>query len=424
MGKWGEAKKKLLRSTGHSHKTLLLIALLALLTGCADDTLKGSRASDETSARKAKTATEMSAEKTSEEAWKPVEKNATRARRMSLREAVGQMFVVGVSGTAPDRYVEEMIRERNVGGVLLFGYNMTSEAQTRRLTGFLQRLSLRTEPSIPLFVAVDQEGGLVSHAPWVTPQPAAAEVGRRGTPEDARAISARMGRELRRAGVNTDLAPVVDTGFGAAIGSRAYGDDPALVSRMGAAAVRGFEGAGVISAAKHFPNHGAASADSHTVLPVVNHDLPTVRSYDLPPFRAAVEAGAPMVMMGHLVYPAIDPERPASLSPAAVGLLREEVGFDGVIVTDDLAMAGASQGASPARAAVEAVKAGVDLMLLSSPPSQQAAAYEAVLGAVRSGGIPRRQIHGSAERILEVKERYALGDAAREASGEAGAGTG
>ncbi len=342
--------------------------------------------------------------------------NRTPAKQpMNIRDAVGQMFVVSVSGTSPDHHIETMIRERNIGGVLLFGHNMTTEARTRRLTDSLQRLSMQTEPTVPLFVAVDQEGGIVSHASWVAPQPGAAEVGRRGTPEDARAISVRMGRELRRAGVNTDLAPVVDTGFGAAIGSRAYGDDPALVARMGAAAVRGFEEAGVVSAAKHFPNHGAASADSHAALPVVNHDLATARSYDLPPFRAAVEAGAPMVMMGHLVYPAIDSERPASLSPAAVGLLREEVGFGGVIVTDDLAMAGASQWTSPVRAAVEAVKAGVDLMLLSGPPRRQVAAYEAVLEAVRSGEVPREQIHASAERILEVKERYALGDGGREA---------
>ena len=151
-----------------------------------------------------------------------------------------------------------------------------------------------------------------------------------------------IGRDLLRAGVNTNFAPVVDTGFGAAIGDRSYGEDPELVSRMGAAAVEGYEEAGIVSAAKHFPNHGPAVADSHRELPVVDHDMETLRSHDLPPFRAAVEAGVPMVMAGHLLYPAVDAERPASLSPRWMGLLRDEIGFDGVIVTDDLAMAGAS----------------------------------------------------------------------------------
>ena len=327
---------------------------------------------------------------------------------MNLGEMVGQMFMISVGGTEPDYYVNKMIRERNIGGVILFGHNMKNEVQTSALTGSLQELSMETEPSIPLLIAVDQEGGGISSAPWVTPQPAPARVGARGNPAEARAIAGEMGRELLRAGVNTDLAPVVDTGFGAAIGSRSFGENPELVARMGAASVEGFEAAGVVSAAKHFPNHGAARTDSHVSLPVVNHDLATLRSRDLPPFEAAVRAGVPMVMVGHLVYPAIDPERSASLSPEAIGMLRGELGFDGVVITDDLAMAGASGDGPPVRAAVEAVKAGADLLIISSPPQQQADAYDAVLEAVESGEIPRQRIQTSVERVLDVKEKYSL----------------
>jgi beta-N-acetylhexosaminidase len=332
--------------------------------------------------------------------------------RMSLGQMVGQMFMISMGGTQPDYYINKMIRERNIGGVLLFGHNMESEAQTEALTGSLQELSMRTEPSIPLFIAVDHEGGEISRAPWVAPQPTAVRVGARGDPAHARAIAEEMGRELLRAGVNTDLAPVVDTGFGAAIGTRSFGEEPELVAEMGAAAVEGFEAAGVVSAAKHFPNHGAASTDSHNSLPVVNHDLATLRSYDLPPFEAAIEAGVPMVMVGHLVYPAIDSGRPASLSPEAIGMLRGELDFDKVVVTDDLAMAGAKGGGPPARAAVEAVKAGADLLIISSPPQQQADAYEAVVAAVESGEIPRERIEASVGRILKVKEDYSLGEGA------------
>ena len=327
---------------------------------------------------------------------------------MSVRDAVGQMFVVSMNGTEPDYYVEKMIRERNIGGVILFGPNMRSEEGTRRLTRSLQELSMATEPKVPLFVAVDHEGGAVQGAPWVAPQPSAAEVGARGDPAEARRVSESIGRELRRAGVNTDLAPVVDTGGGAAIWTRSYGDAPDLVARMGAAAVEGFERAGVVSAAKHFPNHGPALEDSHVGRPVIEHDAQTLADVDLPPFRAAIGAGVPMVMVGHLVYPAIDPGRPASLSPAAVGLLRDELGFDGVIVTDDLAMEGARRGGTVARAAVEAVGAGADLLIVSSPPEEQAAAYDAVVAAVEGGEIPRERVEASVGRIMGIKERYPL----------------
>jgi beta-N-acetylhexosaminidase len=338
---------------------------------------------------------------------------ASLVSTMSVRDMVGQMFVVSVGGTQPDYYIEKMVRERNIGGVILFGYNMNSEEQVASLVGSLQTLSMRTEPGVPLFVAVDQEGGDIASAPWVVPEPAAAEVGSRGDPDEARTIAAKMGRQLLRAGINTDFAPVVDTGFGAAIGNRSYGEDPELVARMGVAAVEGFEEAGVVSAAKHFPNHGPARSDSHVSVPVIRHDAKTLQSYDLPPFEAAVDAGVPMVMVGHLVYPAVDPHNPASLSKDAISMLRADLDFRGVIVTDDLAMAGAKGGGTPAEAAVKAVEAGADLLLVSSPPQQQADAYDAVVAAVESGEIPRARVRKSVERLLEVKERYDLGGAGR-----------
>jgi beta-N-acetylhexosaminidase len=340
-------------------------------------------------------------------------KEASIVPRMSVGDLVGQMFVVSVGDTQTDYYIEKMVRKRNIGGVILFSYNMESEVQVESLTSRLQRLSMQTEPAVPLFVAVDQEGGDIASAPWVAPQPAAAEVGSRGDPEEAHDIAATMGRQLLRAGINTNFAPVVDTGFGTAIGNRSYGEDPELVVRMGAAAVEGFERAGVISVAKHFPNHGPATSDSHTGLPVIRHDAKTLESHDLPPFEAAVDAGVPMVMVGHLLYPAIDPQNPASLSRDAVGVLRRDLGFDGVIVTDDLAMAGAKGAGTPAEAAVRAVGAGADLFIVSSPPQQQADAYDAVVEAVESGEIPRSRIEKSVERLLAVKEGYHLRGAGR-----------
>lgn len=372
--------------------SIALLVMVALLAGCGDSEGTESRSPDKPSKEKTEQKNEASG----------------GPKEMNVREMVGQMFVVSVGGTEPDYYIEKMVRERNIGGVLLFGYNMKSEEQVKALTGSLQKLSMETAPAIPLFVGVDQEGGEVASAPWVTTQPAAAEIGGRGDPAEARAVAEEIGADLLKAGVNTDFAPVADTGFGAAIGTRAFGEDPALVSPMVEASVEGFDAAGVVASAKHFPNHGPAQSDSHVSLPVVEHDAATIESYDLPPFRAAVEAGVPMVMVGHLIYPAIDPEKPASLSPKAIGMLREDLDFDGVVVTDDLAMEGANGGEPPARAVVEAVKAGADLLIISSPPEEQAAAYDAVVKAVESGEIPEERIKKSVERLLKVKERYGL----------------
>src|SRR5215217_3341619 len=358
---------------------LPLTLLLFILAGCGNAYMEG----------------RSSASNNQDSSGDRENKVASLVSGMSVRDTVGQMFVVSVGGTQPDYY------------------NMKSEGQVESLTGRLQQFAMKTEPAVPLFVAVDQEGGDIASAPWVAPQPAAAEVGSRGDPEEARAIAAAMGRQLLRAGINTDFAPVVDTGFGAAIGNRSYGEDPELVARMGAAAVEGFEEAGVVSTAKHFPNHGPATSDSHVSLPVIRHDAKTLQSYDLPPFEAAIEAGVPTVMVGHLVYPAIDPHHPASLSRDAIGMLRRDIGFDGVVVTDDLAMAGAKGGGTPAEAAVQAVQAGADLLLVSSPPQQQADAYDAVVAAVESGEIPRAGIRKSVGRVLAIKERYDLGGAGR-----------
>jgi beta-N-acetylhexosaminidase len=372
---------------------LCAVLLLATLAGCG-----GGTSQEEPEDNRAAT----------EETQVKMEDKAGEEERMSVRDAVGQMFVVGMGGTEPDYYIEKMIRERNIGGVLLFGNNMQSEEQTKALTSALQELSMQTEPAIPLLVAVDHEGGEVQHAPWVSAQPSAAEVGDRGDPEEVRRIAQQIGHELRRAGVNTDFAPVVDTGSGAAIGSRSFGENPELVASMGAAAISGFGEAGIVSSAKHFPNHGPATEDSHVGSSIVDHDMRTILREDLAPFRAAVEAGVPMVMAGHLVYPAIDSERPASLSPAAIKLLRGELGFEGVVVTDDLVMEGARRGGTTADATLQAVKAGADLLIVSGPPEEQAATYDAVVAAVESGEIPRERIDASVERIENVKSYYSL----------------
>jgi beta-N-acetylhexosaminidase len=362
------AKRYELRPVGFLPMLLLLI-VLGLIAGCnvpGGEASYGSTGSEPEEGIVKESATN-----------EPEQSTRKKVSQLSLEDAVGQMFVVGVGGTEPDYYIEKMIRERNIGGIILHDYNMQSKERTQAMVSELQKLSIKTSRCIPLIVAVDQEGGRVSSAPWVTYHPPAAAVGQSGDPAQAQRIAEEIGGQLDAAGINTDFAPVVDTGFGAAIGDRSFGTDPHLVSKMGAAAVRGFEAAGIISTAKHFPNHGAAKVDSHTGLPVVDHDVQTVLSYDLPPFKQAVEAGVPMVMVGHLLYPAIDPERPAK------------------------------QGGTVAQAAVKAVSAGADMLIISSL-QEQVDAYAAVVRGVKQERISQDQINDSVDRILKLKQQYLL----------------
>lgn len=371
-------------------RLLLLLVLLGAPFGCGAQ--QGKAASEE-SIGDAVTTEESTHEQTNQ---------------LTIKEAVGQMFMVGMSGTEPDYYITKMIKERDIGGVILTGPNIESLDQTQALVSELQKLSTETSSPIPLLIAVDEEGGSVTRAPWIASHPAAALVGQSRDPEWANQIAKDVGQNLKEAGINTNLAPVVDAGLGAAIGDRSYGTDPNLVSRMGAATIEGFEGVGMVSAAKHFPNHGPADQDSHVGSPIIEHDMSTIETQDLPPFKAAIDAGVPMVMVGHLIYPAIDPALPTSLSPRTIRLLREDLGFNGVIITDDLNMEGATRGGTVAQAAVEAISAGADMLLLSAQPQDQAEAYEAVEQAVQSGEISREQINQSVGRILRLKEEYGI----------------
>jgi beta-N-acetylhexosaminidase len=387
---------------------LLLLMILGVATGCGR---QQGRVAPEEGTRKGAVKEESTQQIPKESAGEEtVKEESTQeaTNRRSLSQAIGQMFIVGMSGTKPDHHIKKMIQKHHIGGVILSVPNIKNLKQTQTLVSKLQKLSIETSPSIPLVIAVDEEGGSVTRAPWIPPRPAAAVVGRSGNPDWAYHIAYEVGQKLKEAGINTDLAPVVDTGFGAAIGDRSFGTDPKLVSRMGSAAIKGFEAAGIASTAKHFPNHGAANEDSHVGSPIIEHDMSTIETQDLPPFKAAIDAGVPMVMVGHLVYPAIDPTLPASLSPRAIRLLRQNLGFKGVVVSDALTMEGATRGGTIAQAAVEAVGAGEDMLLLSAKPQAQLRAYAAVKQAVKSGQISRAQINQSVERILQLKEQYQM----------------
>ncbi|MGW4473700.1 glycoside hydrolase family 3 N-terminal domain-containing protein [Nonomuraea sp. NPDC004354] len=336
--------------------------------------------------------------------------------RMSLEEKVGQLFMPVLHGTTADSSSDgnqnafgaatpaRVVAKYHLGGVILFPENIKSVSQVVSLTNGLQKAS----KGVPLLIGTDQENGLVSRmSALVTDLPGASVVGATRNTGLARKAAAATGAELKALGVNLDFAPVADVNLdprNPVIGKRAFGDDPARVARMVAASVKGFHDAGVAATAKHFPGHGDTRIDSHTGLPLIKHTKAQWATMDAPPFKAAIGADVDAIMSAHIVMPALDPSGdPATLSkPILTGLLRDRLGFDGVVSTDALNMAGVRKKYDDGEVAVRAVLAGADLLLM---PPDFAKAHGAVMAAVKSGRISRQRLDQSVTRLLELRRK-------------------
>ncbi|MBQ1112645.1 MULTISPECIES: glycoside hydrolase family 3 protein [Streptomyces] len=348
---------------------------------------------------------------------------------MSLEEKVGQLFVMrvyGHSATDPDqadidanlkeigvRTAAELISTYHVGGIIYFtwAHNTRDPHQIADLSNGLQRAALAGRSRLPLLVSTDQEHGIVCRVGEpATLLPGAMALGAGGSRSDTRRAAWIAGAELAALGINQNYAPDADVNVNPAnpvIGVRSFGSDPAAVAALVAEQVKGYQGAGIASTAKHFPGHGDTSTDSHTGLPVINHTRAQWEELDAPPFRAAIRARIDSIMTAHIVVPALDPsEDPATLSrPILTGILREELGYDGVVVTDSLGMEGVRTKYGDDRVPVLALLAGVDQLL--NPPNLSVA-WNAVLEAVRGGEISEARVDESILRILRLKSRLGL----------------
>ncbi|NXY95966.1 glycoside hydrolase family 3 C-terminal domain-containing protein [Streptomyces sp. BR123] len=368
---------------------------------------------------------------------------------MSLTEQVGQLFVsraFGHSATGPDpadaeknlsqfgvRTAAELISRYHLGGVVLFSWagNTRNPQQIADLSAGLQQAASATGAGIPLMLSIDQEHGAVARVGKpATLLPGAMALGARGGKASATAEARRAARiagaELAAMGIRQDYAPVADVNVNPAnpvIGVRSFGSDPKAVAALVAAQVRGYQGSGVAATAKHFPGHGDTATDSHVGLPVMTHSRARWEELDEPPFRAAVEAGVDAVMTAHIVFPALDPSGdPATLSrPIVTGILRERLGFRGVVVTDALDMAGVRQKYGDDRVPVLALKAGCD-QLLNAP--DLGLAFRSVVAAVESGELTQTRIAESVLRILELKARRGLFDRPQTTAGRVDAAVG
>lgn len=333
---------------------------------------------------------------------------------LSTTREIGQLLIGSFPGVSVPPELRSIAREFDLGGAILFARNVQEPAQVAELAMEVEQLGR----AMPAWVSVDQEGGRVARLkePF-TRWPPMATLGRAGSEALAERFARALAAELRAVGITLDYAPVLDIHTNPknpVIGDRALAEKAADVARLGRVIVNALQAGGVAACGKHFPGHGDTSVDSHLDLPIVEHPPDRLRAVEFEPFRAAIAGGVAFIMTAHVLVPALDEERPATLSPAVVqALLRDELGFPGVIVSDDLEMKAVSARYSVPDAAVQAIQAGCDAVLVCGGDVElQALTLEALVKAAESGTITRARLDDALKRLRMAKERFLAGDRA------------
>ncbi|MCL2362463.1 MAG: glycoside hydrolase family 3 protein [Defluviitaleaceae bacterium] len=336
---------------------------------------------------------------------------------MSLEEKIGQLFLVMINGPELSTDYQEHFIATKIGNYILFAKDLTDYKSIRRLTDSLQKTA-KQACRIPAFISADQEGGMVTRIfSGATHFPSNMAITASGKIDSMEQLGEMMGIELHALGININHAPVLDVNNNSenpVIGVRAYSDNPAVVAKMGAGYGMGLQKSGVIASGKHFPGHGDTSMDSHLELPTVRHDINRLESIEFLPFKAAIEGGIDSLMTAHICFKAMDPDIPATLSEKIItGFLREKLGFEGLIITDCMTMNAIKKRYTTEKGCVMALNAGIDLLCLNASKEIQAACYNTVLTAVKSGEIPMKKIDAAITRILRYKHKYEIGRVAK-----------
>lgn len=330
---------------------------------------------------------------------------------MTLDEKIGQLILAGFDGMSITEEAKELINKYKVGGFILFAHNLEEPTHSVKLLNDIKLENQKND--IPLFLGVDQEGGRVTRLPGLSGLPTNAKIGATNDTDYAFQYGELLGEQLQSFGFQFNFAPVLDVNsnpHNQVIGDRSYGSDPELVSKMGVATIKGMESTGVIPAIKHFPGHGDTSVDSHKSMPVVDKTLEELEAVELIPFKAAIDAGVDVVMTSHIALPKLGAKNPATMSEKIItSLLRGDLGFDGVVITDDLTM-GALSDYGVAESANEAIKAGVDIVLVAFGHDQIIETINRLKQSVESGEITEARIDESVIRILRLKEKFDLVD--------------
>ena len=331
---------------------------------------------------------------------------------MDLHAIIGQRLVFGFQGPALTESFRQLVRQYKIGNVILFRHNVVDNAQLRALCADIQQL-VQSETGHPAFITIDQEGGMVSRLgadAVVTPGNMA--VAATGDPVSARIAAQITARQLRGLGVNLNLAPVLDVNSNArnpVIGVRSFGDDPTRVADFAREAVLGYQNENVCCCGKHFPGHGDTAVDSHLGLPCIDRSFDELMQRELKPFIAGIEAGAPAVMTTHILFPQIEPEHiPATMSRRIMtGLLREKLGFGGIIISDCMEMGAIKKFYGTVNGVLAAMKAGVDLVFVSQTPALAAEAMQNARRAAENGELDLAELDVSVQRLLEAKAQCA-----------------
>lgn len=326
---------------------------------------------------------------------------------MKLEQKIGQMIIAGFDGYEPSDGILRLISGHGLGGVILFSRNLKDYPQILNLCSDIQGRST----DCPLFISVDQEGGRVARLPPpFTKFPPMRYLGVCNSADLAYRFGEITAKELALVGINMDLAPVLDIDTNPdnpIIGDRSFGNNPDIVSSMGIAVISGLQDNGIMACGKHFPGHGDTHKDSHLELPLVRHDIKRLKEVELRPFHSAIDKGVAAIMTGHLLMPALDEGYPATMSGRIItDLLRREMGFDGIVISDDLEMKAIIDNYTLDNAVIMSVEAGVDILIISKTEESQFIAIDALVKAVRDGRIPEERIDLSYRRIRSLKERF------------------
>ena len=333
--------------------------------------------------------------------------------QMTLEEKVGQLLVIGAEGTSFSGEMDNLIHNYHVGGVIIMGENVSTTLELLQLMNDIKKAN---EPSKnPLFLSVDEEGGRVSRLPAGLPKlPTSEKIGKLNDESVGYRAGAYLAGVLNEFGYNMNFAPVLDVNSNPrnpVIGDRSFGSDPYQVAKLGISTMHGMMDNGIIPVVKHFPGHGDTVVDSHKSLPKEETTLEALRNVELVPFQKAIEEGADVVMVAHILFPALDPNYPSSMSKAIItGLLRNEMQFEGVIITDDLTMGAIANDYTIPEAAVQSFIAGSDLLLVVRNYEGQIATIKALKKAIATGEITEERLNESVKRILTLKEKYSLSD--------------
>ena len=351
---------------------------------------------------------------------KAIEKQAEKIlHHLTLEQKIGQMFLYGFQGKRFNDDVKRLIDEYRPGGFIIFTRNIESEDQLVALNSNIKRVST-AQLGIPAFIAIDQEGGKVLRIKnFGTVLPGNMNLGATRSSTLSFLAGKLTAIDLEMLGINMNLAPVIDVNSNArneVIGVRSFGDDPDMVATLGAAYISGIQSRRVSATAKHFPGHGNTTGDSHFETPVLDRSVQALNDVDLKPFVSAIDDGVDAIMTAHIAVPSIDPsKRPATLSSKIItGLLREQMGYNGLVISDDMEMRAVTGDEGIGKATVEAIQAGCDVITIVWTDSAKKESYKALLTAVKKGSISEQRINESVKRILTVKLRRKLFDATRD----------